>query len=100
VTFISSDGVLFRIHKNNLAVNSRGFPPPEFQSFDEVVKLSESSVVLELLFQFCYPQRHPDLELAEFDVLAELAEAAEKYEVFPAMTMCNIRMRYVAFLTD
>ncbi|KAF9457609.1 hypothetical protein BDZ94DRAFT_1175170, partial [Collybia nuda] len=93
VIFKSSDGVLFKLHKINLSVNSRGFPPAEFSTLNEIVQMSETSDILELLFQFCYPYRRPDLELIEFKVLTSLAEAAEKYEVFPAMSMCNIQIK-------
>ncbi|KAF9457806.1 hypothetical protein BDZ94DRAFT_1174878, partial [Collybia nuda] len=95
VTFKSIDGVLFRLQKLNLAVNANGFPPTDFQTSDEAVGLSETSDVLELLFQFCYPQRHLDLEHLDTNLLVSLAEAAEKYEVFPAMSVCNIRMREI-----
>ncbi|KAF7372835.1 hypothetical protein MSAN_00489500 [Mycena sanguinolenta] len=40
-----------------------------------------------------YPQRHPALDTTLFEVLETLAEAAEKYQVFPAMNICHIRMR-------
>ena len=43
-----------------------------------------------------YPKRHPDLETAAIEILAPLAEAAEKYEVFSALNMCKVRMKYVA----
>jgi len=57
------------------------------------VDLQETSATLELLFQFIYPQRHPALDTTPFEVLAPLAEASEKYQVFPAMNICHIRMR-------
>ena len=60
---------------------------------DVVIQLPEKSVILDLLFQFCYPERHPELDDLEFDVLAELAEAAEKYRVFSAISICKIAMR-------
>ena len=50
-------------------------------------------MTLELLFQFCYPNHRPDVEELEFDDLALLAEAAEKYQVIPAMNICKIIMR-------
>jgi len=62
---------------------------------EEVVQLTENSATLELLFQFCYPERHPDLNGLAFDTLAELAEAAEKYKVFSAISLCKIGMRCV-----
>ncbi|KZP20808.1 hypothetical protein FIBSPDRAFT_789082 [Athelia psychrophila] len=94
VTFRSCDGMLFKVHRNNLTVHSEGFPPPDgTNSQDETVPLTESGDTLELLFQFMYPQRQPDLKKIEFKQLAELAEAAEKYQVYAAIGVCNIYMR-------
>ncbi|KAJ7816227.1 hypothetical protein B0H14DRAFT_2374717, partial [Mycena olivaceomarginata] len=86
-------GVLFRIHRQNLEVSAEGFPPREISTHNEVVDLTEDSATLELLFQFTYPQRHPTLENASFEILEPLAEAAEKYQVFSAMNICHIRLR-------
>jgi hypothetical protein len=69
-------------------------------SSDEVVPLLESAIVLELLFKYMYPQRTPDLKKVEFTVLAKLAEAAEKYQVFGAMDICNTRMGYDSTLSE
>ncbi|KAJ7440249.1 hypothetical protein FB451DRAFT_1377648 [Mycena latifolia] len=94
VTFRSSDGVLFHLHRKNLEVCTEGFPPAEISTRGEsVVDLSETSATLELLFQFIYPQRHPALDTPPFGVLDPPAEAAEKYQVFSAMNICHIRMR-------
>ncbi|KAJ6517072.1 hypothetical protein DFH09DRAFT_1048838 [Mycena vulgaris] len=94
VTFKSSDGVLFHIHRKNLEVCAEGFPPGEISTSEgEIVELLESSITLELLFQFMYPQRHPALDTTPFEILHSLAEAAEKYQVFPAMNICHIRLR-------
>jgi hypothetical protein len=49
---------------------------------DEVMPLSEDSEVLEFLFQYMYLRRPTDLKNVEFDILARVAEAAEKYRVF------------------
>ncbi|RDB27139.1 hypothetical protein Hypma_004596 [Hypsizygus marmoreus] len=95
VTFRSSDRILFNIHRKNLETNTAGFPPGEFSTKDEIVDLTEDSTTLELLFQFVYPKRHPDLDSIPFIHLARVAEAAEKYEVFPAVNICKIRMRGV-----
>lgn len=54
--------------------------------------------MLEILFEFIYPRKHPTLKDLEFETLAAVAEAAEKYEVFSAMSMCDVRMRYVCLL--
>jgi hypothetical protein len=60
---------------------------------DEPVRLSEPASVLEVLFAFMYPQNHPDLEDVPFEELAAVAEAVEKYQIFPAMNTCKVRMR-------
>ena len=60
---------------------------------DVVIQLPEKSVILDLLFQFCYPERQPELNDLAFDILAELAEAAEKYKVFSATSICRIGMK-------
>ncbi|KAG5650797.1 hypothetical protein H0H81_011019 [Sphagnurus paluster] len=94
VSFRSSDNVIFRIHRRNLETHTGAFPPPEFDTQGEIVELrDETSETLELLFQFIYPQRHPHLDATPFEVLAPLAEAAEKYEVYAAMNICRVRMK-------
>ncbi|KAJ6456790.1 hypothetical protein C8R47DRAFT_1165042 [Mycena vitilis] len=93
VTYKSSDGVLFRVHRKNLEVCSEVFSPVDMATHGQIVDLTESSVTLELLFQFMYPRRHPALDTTPFEVLEPLAEASEKYQVFPAMNICHIRLR-------
>ena len=98
VTFKSADDVHFRIHLGNLKACTEGFVPPDIASFEDVVRLSEDALTLELLFQFIYPRPQPDLQSLqslEFDVVAALAEAAEKYQVYPAMSRCRWFMLYV-----
>jgi hypothetical protein len=93
IAFRSSDNIVFKIHRKNLEVNTAGLSPAALTtSISELVPLSEDSPTLELLFQYIYPRRQPLLDDIEFVLLASLAEAAEKYEVFPAMTVCYIRM--------
>ncbi|KZP29122.1 hypothetical protein FIBSPDRAFT_885213 [Athelia psychrophila] len=95
VTFRSCDRILFQVHRNNLKVVSEGFAPPDGTgtSQREIVPLTESGETLELLFQFIYPHKYPDLKDVEFTQLAKLAEAAEKYQVYSAMAVCNFKMR-------
>lgn len=98
ITFASSDHILLRVHSVNLSCNSEGFAPPigtSAPSTQEVVQLTETCRVLELLFQFMYPQRSPDLSVIEFDLFLEVAEEAEKYQVFSAMQICAMEMEYV-----
>ncbi|THU77416.1 hypothetical protein K435DRAFT_973984 [Dendrothele bispora CBS 962.96] len=59
----------------------------------EIVHLSESSAVLDLMFQYMYLQPQPDLRKVDFDVVKDLAEAVEKYCVYSAMGALNVRMR-------
>lgn len=59
------------------------------------VHLTESASVLQILFPFMYRRPHPKVKKLEFSVLLALAEAAEKYEVFPAMQVCQLIMSYV-----
>ncbi|KAG5637533.1 hypothetical protein H0H81_004229 [Sphagnurus paluster] len=87
VEFFSSDNVLFHIHRKNLEANTGAFPSAK------LLPLAEDAATLELLFQFIYPQRHPYLENTPFKELSPLAEAVEKYKVFPAMHICRIRMK-------
>lgn len=93
ITFESCDHVLFKVHRTNLECHSEGFsPPPGTSLFDEIVPLPESSEVLDLLFQYMYPQRQPDLTAIPFNIIAGLAEAVEKYQVYAAMGVCSTKM--------
>ncbi|KAF8159393.1 hypothetical protein B0H34DRAFT_401971 [Crassisporium funariophilum] len=95
VCFKSADGQMFYVKRTALKATTGGFPSAEFASSrSEVTSLTETAQTLELLFQFVTPQRHPDLEDLDFETLAPLAEAVEKYQVFPAMGICNVRMRH------
>ena len=97
VTFESCDKVLFKVHRKNLECGSEGFAPPDGTvSADEPVPLSESAEVLELLFQYMYPQRIPDLGVVKFELVAGVAEAAEKYQVYAAMGFCKPYMEFVS----
>ncbi|KDR79281.1 hypothetical protein GALMADRAFT_1231551 [Galerina marginata CBS 339.88] len=89
----SVDGLLFRIHRKNLETNTGAFPGPEFDSQGEIVFLSEPAEVLGVVFQFIYPRKHPTLKDLDFKLVAEVAEAVEKYEVFSAMRVCELRLR-------
>lgn len=77
-------------------MTSEGFSPPtDTATSNEIVQLSERAQILDLLFQYAYPQRPPDLTLIPFDVFADLAEAAEKYQMFGAMEFCRMLMKCV-----
>ncbi|KAF7350763.1 BTB domain-containing protein [Mycena sanguinolenta] len=97
LTISSSDNVLFKVHRKHLEVHSDVFADaanatrPE--NGDEIVYLQESSEVLELLFQFMYRQRQPDLRHVEFPKFMEFAEAVDKYVVYSALSAMESQMR-------
>lgn len=92
-TFKSCDGVLFHVERKYIEWKSSGFPPPEFETCEDVVPLTETAEVLELLFLFLYPKRPPTLEGLPFEVLDAFTEAVEKYEVFSGLAICEVYMR-------
>lgn len=94
ISFKSCDRVVFKVHLRNLRSASEvlGLPDDGILSTDEIVQLDEKAKVLELLFEFMYPRPQPDLQTLKFKTAAALAEAAEKYQVFPALSVCRIYM--------
>ena len=86
-----------RVHRKNLDTHFEGFSPPEgtIASTQLIVQLQEPGETFDLLFQFMYPQRHPNLKQLEFRTLSALAEVAEKYQVFSALDICSVYMRFV-----
>ncbi|KAJ2936598.1 hypothetical protein H1R20_g493, partial [Candolleomyces eurysporus] len=98
IIFISSDRVRYGIHSKNLEVNTGGFPPINAQDglslTSEPVPLPENSSVLDLLFPFIYPIDRPNVEDMDFKTVIELAEAAEKYQVYSAAHVCRLCLRY------
>ncbi|KAJ3506944.1 hypothetical protein NLJ89_g6579 [Agrocybe chaxingu] len=93
VTFQSVDGILFNLRRKYLELNTGAFPGAEFDTKGEITHLTETSKVLEVLFQFVYPKEQPDVEELSFMTLAGVAEAAEKYEVYAAMNICKLQMK-------
>ncbi|KAF8056515.1 hypothetical protein FPV67DRAFT_640291 [Lyophyllum atratum] len=94
ITFRSSDGILFHLHKIHLQVEAGGFAPSEFHTHGEVVPLTEDSATLSVLFKFLYPacRAATILESIKPALLETVAEAAEKYEVYTAMDVCYARL--------
>jgi hypothetical protein len=97
----SSDNVQFKVHRKNLEMHSDVLAAAESISASssrstvtlEVVDLTESSEVLDVLFQFMYRQPSPALDKVSFEVLAGVAEAAEKYQVFNVIELCKVHMQ-------
>lgn len=58
-----------------------------------VESLSEDSSILDCLFKFLGGQQPPNLDDIVFSILLPLAEAAEKYQVHSAITICQLKFR-------
>lgn len=71
-----------------------------FVKSHELIPLSETTHTLDLLFQHVYPRSYPCLDGVGYEELAKLAEAAEKYQVYAAMEVCRIHMRYAHAVLD
>ena len=101
LTVHSGDGVAFKVFSKDLETYSDVFPSREALSdTSEEIVLPETAKVLELLFQFTRRQRQPDLRCVKFAIIAQLAEAVEKYEVFTAIELCKTHMRSVRYHTS
>ncbi|TEB37022.1 hypothetical protein FA13DRAFT_1683010 [Coprinellus micaceus] len=101
IIFLSCDGVHVGAHKQNLDNFSDGFPSPDLvQAPDastlsgrcEVVELTEDAATLNILLQFMHKTRFPKVHELSTEQLFSLAEAAEKYMVYSAMSICNDRI--------
>ncbi|KAL0956166.1 hypothetical protein HGRIS_002326 [Hohenbuehelia grisea] len=105
MTCRSSDNVLFKLntkdiemHSNMMTMfksgNSKGGDGID-NSDKEVpsIALTETSSVLELLFQFMRNQPQPELTSITFTALLSLTVAAEKYQVYAVTDRCKVRLR-------
>ena len=81
--------MIFRLHRKNIEVQAGAFHPADQQ------QLPERAHVLDVLFQFLYPKNHPKLTNMNFKTVEAIATAAEKYRVFSAMHVSQVRLRYV-----
>ncbi len=61
----------------------------------EVVDLPEDAATLEVILKFVHPQRPPATDTISDDLLVRIAEAVEKYGVYPGMEACRLRMKFV-----
>ncbi|KAF9474359.1 hypothetical protein BDN70DRAFT_321165 [Pholiota conissans] len=107
VSFLSSDNVLFKLHSMHFRTNSEIFLAPE-DAFvvTEAAQLSERAEILELLFQFVEPPpesrnyRYPSVMTLKVEIFFALAEAAEKYIVYGAMSTCITQMPNMIFFNS
>jgi hypothetical protein len=101
ITLRSCDGTLFKFYRKQLEAYSVAFAGGEaFPSVaGEIIDLSETLEVVELLLQLMSLDKYANLMTLEleFSVLAQLAEAIEKYEVVSARIVCDMVMRFVCF---
>ena len=91
IVFRSSDGTLFNIHRCNLRCTTDGPLAIDLPAVaGETVELTEDADTLETLFAFVYPGAHPSLKDRPFVEFMRIAEAAEKYRIAPALSVCNL----------
>ncbi|KAF8907668.1 hypothetical protein CPB84DRAFT_1744576 [Gymnopilus junonius] len=98
LVILSADNIQFHLHKKYLESNTGAFPGPgdvvvKSNPAGDTTQLTEPARVLEILFQFIYPKKHPTLVDVPYDILGPLSEAVEKYEVFSAMFACALQLR-------
>jgi hypothetical protein len=91
--------MLFKFFRKHLETYSVAFAGGEaFPSVaGEIIDLTETSEVVELLLRLMSLERHPNLMTLEFSVLAQLADALDRYEVMSALSICEVAMRFVSF---
>ncbi|KDR73372.1 hypothetical protein GALMADRAFT_1341949 [Galerina marginata CBS 339.88] len=91
VVLISSDGLRFGTHCQNLGEFTGAFPlhiaPVDGE---DVTMPGLDSEALALFLRFVHHHRQPDLSKASFKALSQLAEAVEKYEVYSATEICKV----------
>ncbi|KAH8834182.1 hypothetical protein DL96DRAFT_1676385 [Flagelloscypha sp. PMI_526] len=91
---VSSDGVLFKIHSNNLSFSSDAFALNfDSTSKDDLAFFDEPADVLGILFAFIYPDTvYPTLLDQTIVFVRQLCTAAQKYMIPSAMAVCHARV--------
>jgi hypothetical protein len=96
VVIKSLDGRLFGAHSENLAAHSEGFPPACFvspESTRDPVELTETSDVIEVMLKYMHNSRLATLEELSVTQVTDLADAAEKYLIYPLMEVCRLHIK-------
>ncbi|KAF5362236.1 hypothetical protein D9756_001998 [Leucocoprinus leucothites] len=94
VFFRSSNNKDFQVNRHYVEAHASSMIPENWTlSESTVIGLSETASVLNILFQFINPGGPPTLRDLSFESLARVTKAAEKYQVFSAMSICSERMR-------
>lgn len=94
IVFRSADQDYFALDRKDVEAHT-GALLPDDESSRSMIDLPETSTILRTLFEFIGARKHPKLLNEKFDLLAEVAKAAEKYKIFSAMNTCSERMRCV-----
>jgi hypothetical protein len=93
IVLVSSDGHRFGTHCKNLGEFTGGFPLHIAPANGEDVPMPDlGSAALSLFLQYIHHHRQPDLSGVSFGCLSQLAEAAEKYDVYSATEICRVYM--------
>ncbi|KAF9477401.1 hypothetical protein BDN70DRAFT_861921 [Pholiota conissans] len=104
LTFLSSDGVEFKIHSASLNIwTSKGFARESSDTLGDpqAIQLEELAEVLEIIFQFIEPPtnardyKHPSVFDLDPQIFFKVAEAAEKYVIYGATRVCVDRMKLI-----
>ncbi|KAJ2916111.1 hypothetical protein MD484_g4308, partial [Candolleomyces efflorescens] len=86
----SSDGYFLGAHRSNLEQYSDGFPDGStHMDATQPVDLVEDADTLKILLRFMHKQRYPKVSWLETTQIFALAEAAEKYMVYSAISACH-----------
>ncbi|KAJ7581926.1 hypothetical protein C8J56DRAFT_832825, partial [Mycena floridula] len=88
----SSDGDSIPFHRSLLAHFGTNVTVEPVKGGVDSVDLTAKGEIINLLVQFMHPHRFPSCAAIDFDVILSLAHVAEKYQVYPAMQMCNFRL--------
>jgi hypothetical protein len=98
--FARTETVSFGAHIEYLSQFSGGFPSPDILRTTsqagapvEILDMDEESEAIKLLLCFTHPGiRPPDTHEISGKIMVGLAELAEKFLVFNAMEVCNLRL--------
>ncbi|TFK67448.1 hypothetical protein BDN72DRAFT_822344 [Pluteus cervinus] len=98
----SSDGLLHGAHSRNLELYSGAFPSTSFASPADcevnILELTETSEVVVLMLKYVHNRQQPNSEEIKFEVMVDLAEAVEEYQIYSAMEVCRLHMKNAAVL--
>jgi hypothetical protein len=87
--------VIFHLDRTNIKASSGAFPGLDnYDRHNRTIHVEEPSSILEIILPFAEKRGTPKLPRdLEFETLAAIAEAVEKYQIFSAMELCRTRLR-------